>query len=168
MTLPDWAIKENYNIINKRTSNISFHSNSMMECLLQTDKTFDMIYISNITDTFNQKESSALFQQCASHLKRDGKLVIWNNLVERKPSEKFLLMEELKKAFGLLATLHILNWKNALAVKAIIGIGLIVKAPTLTPVETNTRVSTRMASNTAKALTLSPMETNTWVSTRMV
>ncbi len=100
MTLPDWAIKENYNIINKRTSNISFHSNSMMEYLLQTDKTFDMIYISNITDTFNQKESSALFQQCASHLKRDGKLVIWNNLVERKPSEKFLLMEELSHSIS--------------------------------------------------------------------
>jgi spermidine synthase len=72
----------------------------MMEYLLQTDKNFDMIYISNITDTLDQKESSALFQQCASHLKRDGKLVIWNNLVERKPSEHFLLMEELSHSIS--------------------------------------------------------------------
>ena len=95
MTLPDWAIRENYDIISKRTSNLSFHTNSLTEYLFNTDKNFDMIYISNITDALNQRESDILFKQCAASLKKEGKLVIWNNLVKRKPFKSFLLMEEL-------------------------------------------------------------------------
>ena len=97
MTLPAWAIKENYNIISRRTSNLSFSTSSLTEYLSNTDKNFDMIYISNITDALDQIESDILFRQCAKSLKKKGKLVMWNNLVERKPFENFVLMDELSR-----------------------------------------------------------------------
>jgi hypothetical protein len=67
-----------------------------------------------------------------------------------------------------MATLHILNWKNVLAVKAIGGIGLIVKVLTLGPMETNTWVSTKIIRYMVKALSLGLVEPNTWVSTKIV
>tara|TARA_B100000886_G_scaffold337097_1_gene297151 strand:+ start:77 stop:1144 length:1068 start_codon:yes stop_codon:yes gene_type:complete len=100
MALPNWAIRENYDIISKRTSNVSFYTNSLTEYLLNTDKNFDMIYISNITDTLDQRESDILFNQCAASLKKEGKLIIWNNLVERKPLKNFLLMNQLSNTIS--------------------------------------------------------------------
>ena len=97
MALPAWAIKENYDIISKRTSNLSFYTNDLTQYLSNTDKNFDMIYISNITDALDHRESDILFKQCAKSLKKKGKLVVWNNLVERKPFENFILVDELSR-----------------------------------------------------------------------
>ena len=47
-----------------------------------------------------------------------------------------------------------LLWKNLLTVKAIIGIGAIVYALILTPMETNTEVSGRMENIMVKVLLL--------------
>ena len=50
-----------------------------------------MIYVSNIAETMNKKESSLLFDLCAKRLNKGGKLVVWNNMVERKPDDLWQL-----------------------------------------------------------------------------
>ena len=95
MSLPEWAIKENFISIRKRIKNISYYSNDLTQFLSDTSKTYDMIYISNITDTMTIDESTLLFKQCALHLNLNGKLIIWNNLIKRKPLTDFELIEDI-------------------------------------------------------------------------
>ena len=54
-----------------------------------------------------------------------------------------------------------LLWKSLLTVKVIIGIGAIVYALILTPMETNTQVSGRMENIMVKVLLLLLTEVNT-------
>jgi len=95
MPLPEWAIKKNYNIIRNRLSKISLNDKDMISYLKKNKSPFDLIHLSNITDTMSIEVSKLLFLLCAKNLKTNGKLVIWNNLVKREPSNGFKLVEGL-------------------------------------------------------------------------
>tara|TARA_B100000575_G_C23141986_1_gene664846 strand:+ start:3351 stop:4418 length:1068 start_codon:yes stop_codon:yes gene_type:complete len=95
MPLPDWAIKKNFNIIKNRLSKISLNEKDMISYLKKNKSLFDLIHLSNITDTMSSEESQLLFSLCAKNLNSNGKLVVWNNLVRRSPSNGFKLVEDI-------------------------------------------------------------------------
>ena len=95
MPLPEWAIKKNYNIIRNRLSKISINEKDMITYLKNNKGKFNLIHLSNITDTMSNEESQLLFSLCAKHLNTNGKLVVWNNLVRRAPSHNFKLIEDI-------------------------------------------------------------------------
>ena len=94
MSLPDWAKKNNYNIIKNRLTNISIHPIDMVKHLIETNNTYNMIHLSNITDTLSFESAEVLFERCFQQLKPEGKLLIWNNLVKRAPRKNFELIDD--------------------------------------------------------------------------
>ena len=80
--------KKNYNIIRK----ISINEKDMITYLKNNKGKFNLIHLSNITDTMSNEESIIIL---AKHLNTNGKLVVWNNLVRRAPSHNFKLIEDI-------------------------------------------------------------------------
>jgi len=97
LNLPPWAIETNYDKIKKRTSNLEYYHSNLVDLLKDFESYFDMIYVSNIAETMNKKESSLLFDLCGKRLNKGGKLVVWNNMVERKPDDLWQLEENLSR-----------------------------------------------------------------------
>ena len=87
--------KKNYNIIRNILSKISINEKDMITYLKNNKGKFNLIHLSNITDTMSNEESQLLFSLCAKHLNTNGKLVVWNNLVRRAPSLNFKLIEDI-------------------------------------------------------------------------
>ena len=95
LNLPPWAMKKNYEKIKKRISNIEYHHSNLIDLLKNLESNYDMIYVSNIAETMGKEESTQLFDLCAKRLNKSGKLIIWNNMVERKPDDQWELEESL-------------------------------------------------------------------------
>ena len=95
LNLPPWAMKKNYEKIKKRISNIEYHHSNLIDLLKNLESNYDMIYVSNIAETMGKEESTQLFDLCAKRLNKSGKLIIWNNMVERKPDDQWEFEESL-------------------------------------------------------------------------
>ena len=88
-------MKKNYEKIKKRISNIEYHHSNLIDLLKNLESNYDMIYVSNIAETMGKEESTQLFDLCAKRLNKYGKLIIWNNMVERKPDDQWEFEESL-------------------------------------------------------------------------
>lgn len=86
---------ESIEVIPSRLDRIRVEEASIPIALQQLEpESLDMIYLSDITETMDQMEADALFDSCACAVRKGGRMVIWNNLVERRPGARWELDEE--------------------------------------------------------------------------
>ncbi|MCO4806655.1 MAG: DUF3419 family protein [Flavobacteriales bacterium] len=105
LALPPWAQKPHFDAIKSGTSKLEYVHDSMTAYLSKTEKKFDAINLSNITDVMTHSEADTLFDLCRTHLHPGGRLLIWNTMVDRKPMAGWALDEAETKA----------HWKNRMA-----------------------------------------------------
>lgn len=90
LPLPLWAAPENYDTINAQLDKLYLSQANLIDHLSETRaNSWDLIYLSNITEVMSEEEAQVLFELCRKALKTSGKLILWNNLVERKPANGF-------------------------------------------------------------------------------
>lgn len=94
MALPEWMKARTFDSIKKNVQKLSYLQCSMSEFLTQTQNaSWDVIYLSNITETMSDETADALFELCRRALKPGGRMIVWNNLLERQPKQGFRIME---------------------------------------------------------------------------
>lgn len=98
LPLPPWAIKEHFDIIKTGLDKLNYVHASITTFLAQDNgPAYDIIYLSDITETMTTIEAERLFALCNQKLNPQGKLVIWNNMVNRRPTNGFRLNEQLSR-----------------------------------------------------------------------
>ncbi|MDP4687928.1 MAG: BtaA family protein [Salibacteraceae bacterium] len=96
LNLPSWAKAVHFDDIKTNSDRLIFEHSSISAFLqASSDKKFDLIYLSDITETMDLEAANELFALCRAHLSPEGKLVLWNNLVDRKPSVGWQIDEEI-------------------------------------------------------------------------
>ena len=85
VTLPLWTQPESFSAIKERASDIQFVHQSIVDYLEQSEDSFDAINLSNISEIMTEKESNHLFDLCRAHINPNGHLLVWNNMVDRRP-----------------------------------------------------------------------------------
>jgi S-adenosylmethionine-diacylglycerol 3-amino-3-carboxypropyl transferase len=96
--LPFWLQTEQYQNIKAKIKDLKCSTGSMVDFLSNTqEESWDLIYLSNITETMDNEESQQLFDLCRRSLKKSGKMILWNNLVERRPKEGFKYLDRSDK-----------------------------------------------------------------------
>jgi S-adenosylmethionine-diacylglycerol 3-amino-3-carboxypropyl transferase len=93
LTLPLWAQIGNFESIKKSAGTLEFVNNSIVDFLENTKDSFDAINLSNISEVMTVEDSNRLFELCRTHLKPNGHLLVWNNMVDRKPNKNWKLDE---------------------------------------------------------------------------
>jgi len=85
LALPIWAQPECYEQIRTRTSRLAFGEGSITSYLSKTQETFDAINLSDVSDALTKPEAEQLFDTCRNRIRSNGRLLVWNNMVDRKP-----------------------------------------------------------------------------------
>ena len=99
VTLPLWTQPESFSAIKERASDIQFVHQSIVDYLEQSEDSFDAINLSNISEVMTEKESNHLFDLCRAHINPNGHLLVWNNMVDRKPTNNWMLKKEESQKF---------------------------------------------------------------------
>ncbi len=90
LTLPTWLNPKYFQEIKTGLDKLHFSQGNMIDLLSSTrENSWNLIYLSNITETMSEEEAQKLFELCYRALKPKGKMIIWNNLVDRKPQSGF-------------------------------------------------------------------------------
>lgn len=100
LRIPVWADEQRYDTIAGNIGKISCHHLSMTAFLKTNDRLFDLIYLSDITETMSEREAEDLFFNCRKRISAEGKLVVWNNLLVRKPTQGWWLDRALSDAYN--------------------------------------------------------------------
>lgn len=83
--LPYWLLPETFEKLQSASCKPEYQVASI-DTFLTTDSTkYDVIYLSNACEGMNSQTADRVFRFCADRLSKSGVVVVWNNMVSRKP-----------------------------------------------------------------------------------
>lgn len=95
LPLPLWAQPVNHDLIQAGVGRLTFHHSEMMTWLDGTSKRYDCFNLSDICDTMTEEEAGQLFEMCRLRANPGARLLLWNNMVDRRPSKGWIYLEDL-------------------------------------------------------------------------
>ena len=92
--LPIWLEQASIPTIKSRIERVLTINKSILDLDDSDGQAFDVIYLSDVTEVMSRQEAERLFDKCHRLMKSGGRLVVWNNIVDRKPDSKWEYLED--------------------------------------------------------------------------